>query len=138
MIPPRFPDWRSRLTAHLTETAAQGFHYGSNDCALFAAGAVRAMTGHDPAAAWRGTYTTLEGGLKRLMKAGFDDHVALVGNLLPDVALAFAQVGDIALVAAPDGPALGIIVGETIACLTPRGLGHLPREAALRAWTVPV
>lgn len=138
MIPPRLPDWRPRLTAYLTETAAQGFRYGSNDCALFSAGAVRAMTGVDPGAAWRGAYTTLEGGLKRLRKAGFDDHVALVDSLFQEVTPAFAQVGDVALVDAPEGPALGIIVGETIACLTPSGMGHLPREAALRAWTVPV
>jgi hypothetical protein len=135
--PTRLPDWRPRLTAYLTQTAHEGFRYGSNDCALFAAGAVRAMTGHDPAAAWRGTYTTLEGGLKRLMKAGFDDHVALVASLFQDVAPAFAQVGDLALVDAPDGPALGIVVGDTIACMAPQGMGHLPRQAALRAWTVP-
>lgn len=138
MIPQRLPDWRTRLTSYLSETAAQGFRYGSNDCALFSAGAVRAMTGHDPAAAWRGTYTTLEGGLKRLIKAGFADHVAMVDHLFDGVAPAFAQVGDIALTLTPEGPALGIVAGETIACLTPQGLGHLPREAAERAWTVPL
>lgn len=132
----RLPDWRPRLTAYLADTARDGFRYGSNDCALFTAGAVRAMTGHDPAAAWRGTYTTLEGGLRRMRKAGFQDHIALVAKEFPPVAPAFAQVGDIALVEAPEGPALGIITGETIACLTPRGLGHLPREAASEAWTV--
>lgn len=134
----RLPDWRPRLTAYLADSARDGFRYGSNDCALFSAGAVRAMTGHDPAAGWRGTYTTLEGGLKRLMKAGFNDHVALVSSLFQEVAPAFAQVGDIALVDAPNGPALGIVAGETIACLAPQGLGHLPREAAVRTWTVPV
>lgn len=137
MILNRLPDWRSRLTAYLVETAGNGFRYGSNDCALFAAGAVRAMTGEDPAAAWRGSYTTLEGGLKRLMKAGFENHIALVDSLLTEVPPAFAQVGDIVLVDAPDGPALGVVSGEAVACLAPQGLGYLPREAALRAWTVP-
>lgn len=136
--PTRLPDWRPRLTAYLAETSHLGFRYGSNDCALFAAGAVRAMTGHDPAAAWRGTYTTLEGGFKRLRKAGFRDHFALVEELFAEGEPAFAQVGDIARVDGPEGPALGIFTGETIACLTPRGLGHLPREAALRAWEVPL
>lgn len=138
MTPPRLPDWRSRLSAYLAETAREGFRFGSNDCALFSAGAVRAMTGHDPAAPWRGTYTTLEGGLKRMRKAGFQDHIALVANEFATCAPAFAQVGDIALIETPEGPALGIITGETIACLGPRGLGHLPREAATRAWTVPL
>ncbi len=138
MTPPRLPDWRPRLTAYLAETAHQGFRYGSNDCALFAAGAVRAMTGQDPAAAWRGTYSTLEGGLERLRKAGFKDHIDQAGTLFAAVAPAFAQVGDIAGIETPAGWALGIFTGECIACLTPAGLGHLPRGAASLAWTVPL
>jgi hypothetical protein len=133
----RLPDWRPRLTAYLAETAGLGFRYGSNDCALFAAGAVRAMTGHDPAAAWRGTYTTLEGGLKRLRKAGVQDHVDQVGRLFPPVAPAFAHVGDIAMIDAPEGRSLGVFVGDVIACLSPHGLGHIPRAAAALAWSVP-
>jgi hypothetical protein len=137
-VAPRLSDWRPRLTAYLAETAREGFRYGSNDCALFSAGAVRAMTGHDPAAAWRGTYTTLEGGLKRLRKAGFKDHIDQAGTLFQAVAPAFAQVGDIAGIETPEGWALGIFTGETIACLSPSGLGHMPREAASLAWTVPL
>lgn len=138
MIATRRPDWRPRLTAYLTETAGQGFRYGSNDCALFAAGAVRAMTDCDPAAAWRGTYTTVEGGFKRLRKAGFQDHVDLAGSLFVEILPVFAQVGDLALVEGSDGNALSVFAGETIACLTPQGLGHLPRSAAVRAWSVPL
>lgn len=95
------------------------------------------MTGSDPAAAFRGTYTTLEGGLKRLRKAGFEDHVASVRALFEEVAPAFAQVGDIALLADRDGQGLGIIAGETVACLGPRGLAHLPRGFVTAAWAVP-
>jgi hypothetical protein len=133
----RLPDWRPRLTAYLAEIAPEAFRYGSNDCALFAAGAVRAMTGHDPAAGYRGVYSTFEGGLKRLRKAGFEDHVAQAASLFQEVPPAFAQVGDITLIEAPEGRALGILAGEMIACLGPLGLGHLPRTAASRAWTVP-
>ncbi|MFN3575363.1 MAG: DUF6950 family protein [Tabrizicola sp.] len=135
--PPRRPDWRSRLNAYLAEIAPADFSYGSNDCALFVAGAVRALTGHDPAAAWRGTYTTLEGGLKRLKKAGIADHVAVVDGLFQRVAPAFAQVGDVALLRAESSEGLGIVVGETVVCLSPRGLAHLPRNFIIAAWTVP-
>lgn len=132
----RLPDWQSRLTGYLAETAREGFRFGSNDCALFAAGAVRAMTGSDPAAAFRGVYDTFEGGLKRLKKAGFADHVAVVAALFPPVPPAFAQVGDLAVVDTVEGPALGVVVGEMIACLGPKGLGHVSRLLAARAWTV--
>ena len=133
---PRLTDWRPRLSAYMAETAHQGFRYGSNDCALFAAGAVRAMTGHDPAAGYRGSYTTLEGGLKRLRKAGFADHIDQAASLFEEIHTAFAQVGDIAMIEGPEGPVLGIVVGEMVACLRPDGLGHLSRDLAKRAWAV--
>lgn len=136
-VPPRMPDWRPRLTAYLIEIAPASFRFGSQDCALFAAGAIRAMTGHDPAGAFRGAYTTFEGGVERLKAAGFASHIDVVDTLFDRIAPAFAQVGDLVLIDAPDGPALGVMNGETIACLNPRGLAHWPRDAAAAAWTVP-
>ncbi|MFN4191809.1 MAG: DUF6950 family protein [Tabrizicola sp.] len=136
-VHPRLPDWRSRLNDYLGEVAPADFRYGSNDCALFAAGAVRAMTGHDPAAAFRGVYSTLEGGLKRVRKAGFADHVAVVRTLFAEVPAAFAQVGDIAVLDSKGEPVLGVVVGEVVACLSPRGLGHVHRKHVTTAWRVP-
>lgn len=132
----RLTDWRPRLTAYLAEIAPAEFRYGCQDCALFAAGAVRAMTGHDPAAGFRGSYTDLETGLERLRRAGFRDHVAIVGTLFARCPPALAQVGDIACIKTPEGRALGIFVGETIACLNEAGLAHVQRTAADAAWTV--
>lgn len=136
-VPPRLRDWRPRLTAYLVEITPVAFRMGSQDCALFASGAVRAMTGHDPAAAFRGTYTDLKTGLERLKAAGFKSHIQIVDALFDRVPAAFAQVGDLALIEVPEGYALGLVAGDTLVCLTPAGLGHLPRSAAVTTWWVP-
>ncbi len=133
----RYPHWRPRLVAYLAEVSPASFRLGSQDCALFAAGAVRAMTGYDPAAGFRGAYTDLRSGLKRLRAAGYDNVPGLADALFGRIDPVFAQVGDLACIETPEGPALGVFAGETIACLNERGLAHMPRAAATIAWQVP-
>ena len=135
----RLPDWKSRLTLYVSDAARRPFCEGSHDCALFLAGGVEAQTGFDPAARWRGCYTTTRSGLRLLRKTGFPDHIALAASLLPEIAPAFAQAGDGAMVSdpqMPDVPALGIVQGEMIYVLRPDGLGLLPLTSALRAFRV--
>lgn len=132
----RLPDWKSRLIAYLAEAAHKPFQPGVHDCALFSAGAVLAMTGVDFAADWRGRYTTLNGGLRVLRKAGFADHIELAAMSFDAVHPAFAQVGDLAVIPSPEGDILGVLRGETIYVLTPTCLGHEPRERATRAFAV--
>lgn len=133
MIGTRLPDWRPRLAAYLEEVRTRPFAYGGHDCALFAAGAVEAMTGTDLAADYRGRYGSLKEGLK-LVKGG---HLAILRDHLRPVAPAFAQVGDIALIGEVGFPALGLIQGETILVLREDGLGLMPRAAATGVWQVP-
>jgi hypothetical protein len=135
----RFTDWKSRLVGYLAVAARTPFAEGRHDCALFLAGGVEAMTGVDPAAAWRGRNTTTRGGLRMLRKASFADHIAAVAATLPEIAPAFAAVGDAAVVADPqmsDVFALGIVQGEMIYVLRPGGLGLMPMTSALRAFRV--
>lgn len=138
----RAPDWQGRLIAYLEETARQPFRPGTLDCALFAAGAVRAMTGTDPAAAWRGRYTSVKAGLKALRAAGFADHIAVVSASFAEIPPAFAAPGDLAQVTDLDGlPALGVVQGELIYVLRPGdtrngGVGLVPLTLARRAWRV--
>ena len=147
-ITPRLPDWRPRLVAYLARITATPFAYGTHDCALFAAGAVEAMTGEDLAAPYRGRYGSLKGGLKCLAKAGAADHVALIRARCDQIAPAFAAVGDIAVIGpeaaisagtsrvAPGPAALGIFEGEHIVVLREEGLGFVPRATATLAFRV--
>ena len=133
----RLPDWRPRLSAYLVAVMRTPLDMGTHDCALFVAGAVQAMTGTDPARAWRGRYTTVQGGLKALLKDGRADHVAAVAALFDPVHPAFADLGDIAVIDVPGAiAALGIFEGQHIAVLRDTGLGFVPREAATQAFRV--
>jgi len=49
---------------------------------------------------------------------------------------AYARTGDGAVVATEDGPALGLVQGEMIYVLGPRGLSLVPRSRATRAFRV--
>ena len=125
-----------RLSVLITYAADAGqrpFRPGRHDCALFAAGWVKVMTGQDFARGWRSTYRSLKRGQQLLAEAGFEDHVALAAAHLSEVAPAFAQVGDIAIL---DDQAFGIVAGEMIYCLRTEGLGLVPRSAMLRAFKV--
>lgn len=134
----RLPDWEARLASYVIAHMGSSFRYGRLDCALFAAGAVKAMTGSDLSDGW--DYGSLRAGLEMLREKGFVDHVELTASLLQEVSPAMAHRGDVAVVEVDGGTgfALGIFQGERIYALTPRdGVGLMSRFAAVRAFHVP-
>lgn len=131
----RHPDWQNRLADYVAGVAAMPFAWGIHDCALFTAGAVRAMTGRDLARGWRG-YRSRGAGLRKLAAAGLEDPVALAASLLPEIAPLAAMPGDVVAHATETGPALGILQGRGFYALTPTGLAILPRAGVLRAFRV--
>lgn len=132
----RVRGWRNRLAAHVAAAAREGYRPGAVDCALFAAGAVDAITGSDHRAAWKGRYRSLSSGRRLVRAAGHADLVALVASSLSEVPVAYARPGDLAALAGADGPALGVVQGEGIYVLTPGGLATVPLLTALRAFRV--
>jgi hypothetical protein len=126
-------DRLSLLIAYAAEAGTRPFRPGRHDCALFAAGWVKLVTGQDLARGWRSTYRSLKRGQRLLEEAGFADHVAFAAAHLPEIAPAFAQTGDLAVL---DDNALGINAGEMIYCLKPEGLGLLPRGQMRRTLQV--
>jgi hypothetical protein len=121
------------LIAYAAEAGARPFRPGRHDCALFAAGWVKIATGQDLARGWRSTYRSLKRGQQLMQDAGFVDHVDFAAAHLSEIAPAFAQVGDLAVL---DDQAFGIVAGEMIYCLKPQGLGLVPRSAMRRAFAV--
>ena len=137
--PVRRPDWRARLAAYMAQVAVTAFRPGRHDCALFAAGAIEAMTGVDIAAPWRGSYRSLAAGRKALADAGFASHVDVVARLFPETGPALAHVGDLAVLPSdvPDEPgALGVVQGAGVYALRPSGLVLLDRLTIERAFCV--
>lgn len=133
----RLLDWQARLLDYITRHFRSKLVYGEMDCALFAAGAVEAMTGVDLASEYRGAYGSFRDGRKLLKQRGFDDHIDLVGTLLEPVAPAFAHPGDVVSRETPEGPALGILQGPRAYFLTQdQGLQTVSRLEAVKAWRV--
>lgn len=128
-------DWQWHLQVYLEGVARSKFRPGKLDCALFTAGAVKAMTDMDYAKGWRG-YKTLEAGRKKLSDAGFETHIEYAASLLPEVPTSMAHAGDVAVVDTPEGPALGIVQGEYVYTVGLNGLGLTPRTSATRAFKV--
>ena len=126
-------DRLSLLITYAAEAGQKPFRPGRHDCALFAAGWVKLVTGWDLARGWRSTYRSLKRGQQLLEEAGFADHVAFAASHLPEIPPAFAQVGDLAVL---ETQAFGIVAGEMIYCLRPNGLGLVPRSAMRRAFQV--
>ena len=132
----RHVDWKARLIVYLAQSVGKPFVYGEFDCALFTLGAVAEMTGFDLTTEYRGRYSTLVQGVVLARRDGFRDHVELVAAHFAEIAPAFAQAGDIAVVEGADGPALGLVQGEHIYALMPGGLVLVPLLAAIRAFRV--
>lgn len=104
----RLPDWESRLAVYMRACRAREFEWGALDCALFIAGAVEAMTGVDPAAAYRGRYTTREGAAQALRNIGEGTLAKTIGALFTECPTSHARRGDLVW---HDG-AIGVCMGE--------------------------
>lgn len=138
----RRPGWRSRLAETIEARRRLPHAWGRNDCALFAADCIAAMTGTDPAASMRGRYRSASGAARMLKEGGHADLRALAASLLEEIAPAHARAGDVAAfrVGPPeDRPswALGVVTGERVTVLRPDGLGTLPLTDAAVAFRVP-
>lgn len=134
----RAPDWEERLGDYLASRDGAVFAYGKIDCALFVAGAVKAMTGKDPARGFRGKYRSQASAVRAITQAGFESLSALMDAKFNNVPVAFAQRGDIVM--DQDG-SLGIVFGRDAIFVgqsddTP-GLVRQPLASWARAWRVP-
>jgi len=137
----RRPDWPERLAALVESHTETPFAWGTHDCVCWVASATEAMTGVDPWAAKRGTYST---------EAEADDIVAEAGGLEAlaaslagdgaEVPPARARRGDWLLAEVGNEVLLSVCLGERLAALGLDGLRLLPvgrlGVRVLRAWRV--
>jgi hypothetical protein len=134
-------DWPGRLAAAIEAGRKTGFVWGENDCCLFAAGVVLAMTRYDPARGMRG-YTTEAGAKTKLKQHGGVAAIAADGAMRygwPEIPPATARRGDVVLVEDANGPALGVVdlSGRWVLQPAVRGLAARPLvPAGLRAWRI--
>lgn len=134
----RYPDWPERLAAQIHARMKEPFVWGQHDCCLFAMDCVKAMTGEDLAAPFRG-YADQKQALRMLKKhggvAGIAQAVAKRYKIL-EIAPAMAGRGDVCLFDIGRGDTLGIRAGENIFAPGPDGLLGFPMLQATRAWRI--
>lgn len=131
----RLPDWPMRLSAYLKDTRDAPFMWGSNDCVMFAAKGLEAVTGINMYAEYEG-YTDEAGAKEIIDSAGGIDK--LVSKHLGPGHRNYktAQRGDLCLMKMPEFT-VGIVddTGQRIAAVTEKGLMRLPLSKAWRIWS---
>jgi len=130
----RVDDWALQLDDLVSRRVREPFAWGVNDCALFAADAVLAMTGIDFAAGMRGKsaksamrFVRVSGGLEEI-----------VSDVLgPMCGTSQVSDGDLVLVRTRKGAAVAVVIGTGLATAPgPNGLAAIPLCTALCGWKV--
>lgn len=126
--------WEADLSSYILATRYQPFIWGTLDCALRAAGAVEAMTGVDPAAEYRGKYSTAAGAERALRRIGAGTLEASWDAKFDVVEPGFVRRGDIVW----DGEAVGICVGAEALLFVEEHGGEIrvPRRDWLKGWRI--
>lgn len=128
----RASDWEQRLSDYIASKREAPFVYGENDCCMFAAGAVMAMTGVDPMEEFRGQYKSLSTSIRALKEIGCGDLESTVDSKATEIPIGLAQRGDIAFF---DG-SLGVIIDGYAWFVSDDGLERIPRGMWDKAWSV--
>lgn len=128
----RHSTWEQSLSEYIETKRHEPFDYGVNDCCMFAAGAVEAMTGVDPMVEFRGQYDSLKTTIKVLKEIGAGDLESTLDGKFPEIAVGYAQRGDLAFF---DG-SVGVVMGTFAWFASDDGLERVPRSLWDKAWSV--
>lgn len=133
----RIENWPLALAAFLKSRELDSFDYGTNDCLLFSADAVLAITGIDVAAPYRGTYSSETEALALVAEhgdlPGFISHVL---QLTPHNNPRQARRGDVVCVDILGTVAAGVVdeTGQRCAILTELGIKRVKASAITHVW----
>ena len=130
----RNADWVDQMFATIEAHADLPFEWGVNDCCIFVARVIDAMTGSVIEADLSAEYSDEETALAFIASHGSLE--AAVSVFLGDPVPGMAMRGDAVLLDGGDGPAMGIMLGDVIAAMGPNGFVYVPRGEALMRWAV--
>jgi hypothetical protein len=130
----RLPDWQLYLDDLVHSRLRRPFVWGSNDCALFAADAVRAITGVDLADGLRNHHTALQAARALRRRGGI--HAIAASKMGEPREAHDARPGDVVMIDGAGGHALAVCVGSLYLLPGPEGLQSGPMSSALKTWRV--
>ena len=130
----RRDDWVAQLWEQVEDHAGAQFEWGINDCCLFAARVVDAMTDSDFELELLSQYSDEATALAYIASHGSLE--AAVTSHLGTPAEGRALRGDVVLCANDGNPCVGVCVGGTVACVGQSGLVFLPRQDIIKRWSI--
>jgi Domain of unknown function (DUF6950) len=136
----RYRDWPQRLELLIEMKKQIPFAWGRNDCCIFVADCIHAMTGIDVAAEFRGQYRTELGGMRIILRNGcllaFIDKIAARFQI-DQISVKKASRGDV-VIAKHDRYALGIVnlCGDAAWVVGKTGLVEIPLKLCTSAWKI--
>jgi hypothetical protein len=127
-------EWRERFDTLVRERMSTPFAWGTHDCCLWAADCVLAVSGVDPAADLRGTYSSAIEAVRLVDQLGGMEAIAARGGApIPPLC---AGVGDVGLVTLDDRELLAVCAGDVWLAPGANGLAARPLAEARLAWGV--
>lgn len=126
-----FPE---RLSNFTNGRRLQPYTWGTNDCVTFPADAVWAITGEDPIAEIRGTWTDEASAMALLESLG--GLIKAVTARFPKVQREMAERGDLVAFKVAGQLSLAVCVGAHGAAPGPEGMLLTPMNEARLAWRV--
>lgn len=117
--------WQLDFERFIAQRQAAPFVWGLNDCCVFAADCVQAITGKDPAPAGLRSHRTEKQALRALKRHGGVAGIATAAMGQP-VPSSQASVGDVVLCQSGKRDMLGICNGSTALAPGPTGLVTVP------------
>ncbi len=134
----RVPGWDRALEDLATAHVSIAPEWGVSDCLMTAADAIKAVTGEDPLAEFRGKYKT-EAGAARKMRANGCENVRDVFETylqLEPVNRLSARRGDLGVIRINGEYVAGFICGSGFAAKQPHGLAFFPVTDIEQAYKV--
>ena len=134
----RYQDWEDKFSQFIAKTMHRPFVWGRNDCCIYAANAVKAITGVDFAGGCRGKYRKEEDAIKLIDELGGIEKI--VDNCLGALQNKnFVQRGDVVMysvIEKDNSLALGVCIGNGFAAPSKKGLIIYPLDRIIKAWRV--
>lgn len=125
------------LAEFVMQNRAIPFAWGEHDCCLLAANWLKANGKPDLAASFRGAYSTEQGAMRAIRRAGFnslsDLLISLLGQPKPQLLL---TRGAVVLLDTPAGDVVGIYQGSDCFALAIDGLVSYPKINIKMGWNV--
>lgn len=127
-------DWASRMFDVAQAHEGRDFSWGVNDCCLFVARVVDAMTDSDFEAQILSRYSDEATARAFILEYGLLE--VAVSHYLGEPVTRSPQRGDACLIHGGEDYALGVCLGSHVAAMGPTGLRMLPLSEVIKVWPV--